>query len=231
MVSTGSGVYMIVDNVSGRRYVGSAVNLRKRRREHWRGLESGKHHSKFMRRCWAVRPQAFEFKVVLYCSRENLLMYEQLLIDGYRPEFNTAQIAGSQQGYKHTAETRLRMSQSRRKDFSPMKGKSHTEETKRKISASRMGKGGDKGWTQERRDRIGAAHKGRERTAEHRAKISATLTGTSTGRGQLSEDQVREVRRLRANHGWGKCRIAKAMGITPSAAYTVLGNHGYLWVT
>lgn len=36
-----SGVYMILDTVSGRRYIGSAVNIPKRWKEHRRGLESG----------------------------------------------------------------------------------------------------------------------------------------------------------------------------------------------
>lgn len=219
MISTGSGVYMIVDNVSGRRYVGSAVNLRKRRREHWRGLESGKHHSKFMRRCWAVRPDAFEFKVVLYCSRENLLMYEQLLIDGYKPEFNSAPKAGSQLGFRMSDESKAKLSEAakRTKNFT---GHKHSEESRKKISDSRKGKGGDKGWTQERRDRISAALKGRVISDDQRAKISAKLTGSK----QSPETIAKRAEKLRGRKmppGFAEATTARLRGVKLSAEHCV----------
>lgn len=225
-----SGVYMIRDTVSGRRYIGSAVSIKKRWKEHRRGLEQGHHHSKFMLRCWRVRPESFEFHVILYCSRENLLMYEQLLIDGYKPEFNSAPKAGSQLGFRMSDESKAKLSEAakRTKNFT---GRKHSEDSKRKISESRKGKGGDKGWTQERRDRISAALKGREISPDMRRRISEKLTGTSTGRGQLTEDQVRGIRVMRSETGWGKCRISKALGIKETTVNAVLGNHAYLWVT
>jgi group I intron endonuclease len=135
-----SGIYTITHVATGRRYVGSAVDLRKRWKEHRRGLDSGKHHSRFLQRQWAKDgADAFKFTVALYCDRENLLMYEQALIDFYMPEYNSAPKAGSQLGYRHSAETRKRMSQARRKDFSPMAGRHHTDETRRRISEKKRG--------------------------------------------------------------------------------------------
>lgn len=224
-----SGIYEIRHKASGRRYVGSAVSIRKRWGDHKRGLGSGRHHSRFLQRAWDKHgEEGFEFKALIFCDRADLLMYEQRFLDAWRPEYNTAPTAGSQMGYRHSDETKKRMSESRPKDFSPMTGKRHTEETKAKISESRKGKGGGV-MSAERRAKIGAAHKGRVIGPEMRAKISATLTGGTTGRGSLSPDQVREIRKLRAT-GLGRIKIGKILGIKPSTVNAVTGNHAYGWV-
>lgn len=224
-----SGLYEIVHVCSGRRYIGSAVNIDKRWREHVRQLSTGKHHSKFMQRVWNKDGKdSFRFSVLIWCARADLLFYEQLCLDSFKPEFNSAPVAGSQLGYRHSDETRRRMSQSRPKDFSPMTGKTHTAETRARISASRKGKGGGPR-SPERLAKIGAAHKGRPKSAEHRAKIAATLKGTKTGRGKLNEGQVREIRRLKEN-GLRKADIAMQMQIRPSWVNTVVDGHAYGWV-
>lgn len=224
-----SGIYQITHIASGRNYVGSAVNLNKRLKEHVRQLNEGCHHSKFMQRVFKKHgADSLSFKILLFCDKKNLIFFEQRAIDTIKPEFNSVPTAGSMLGYKHTAESRRKMSESRAKDFSPFTGKNHTEETKRKISQNRKGKGGT-GWTDERRRKISEAHKGRVITEEQRRKISETLTGTSTGRSNLNEEQVRQVRKLWAS-GLRKCEIAREMGIKPSWVNTVVDGHAYGWV-
>jgi group I intron endonuclease len=228
MAGRDTGIYVIQHLASGRRYVGSAVSFKKRWYEHVNALNAGRHHSSYLMRCWRkYGPDAFTFTVALYCDRENLLMYEQALIDFYRPEFNSNPTAGSMLGFRMTAESKAKLSAAakRTKNFT---GHRHTEESKRRISESRKGKGGGP-MALERRQRIGAAHKGRIISPEMRARISAKLTGTSTGRGYLSAEQVREVRRLKGE-GFGKCRIAARLGIPENAADSVIRNNAYLWV-
>jgi len=225
------GVYVITNDVNGHRYVGSAASFKKRFREHLRQLLNGNHHSRYLQRAWDKHGEAsFSLKPILYCDRNDLIFYEQLAMDSLTPEYNIAPVAGSQLGYRHSEESRRKMSASRRRNpSSPRKGMTHTEETKRLISESRRGKGGC-GWTQQRRDRISAALKGRVISEDSRRLISESLTGRSTGRGSLTPDQVREVRRLK-DVGLGKTRIARHMGISQSAASAVIGRHAYLWVT
>jgi len=225
-----TGVYLIENVANGRRYVGSASSLKKRFREHRRQLDTGKHHSRFLQRAWnKYGPLFFRFTVVAYCSRDDLLFYEQRLIDGLKPDYNTCPIAGSRLGSKHSDETREKLRAARaRNGFSPMKGRKHTPESLAKISANRKGKSSGP-MTQERRDKIGAAHKGRIVTKEQREKISRTLTGTSTGRGQLTEDQVRAIRALDVI-GKRQCEIAKELGILKIRVHTVVRGHGYGWV-
>ena len=222
-----SGIYAIECKANGRRYIGSAVNIAKRWKEHRRGLDNGAHHSRFLMREWNKRgSDAFIFSVLLYCSKENLLMYEQALLDAFKPAYNTNPTAGSMQGFRHREESRQRMSASNNRTGNP--GYRHTEESKKKISENRKGKGGGPR-SAERIEKIRAALKGRIITAEQRAMISKTLTGTRTGRGSLNEYQVREIRELRSC-GLGRIRIAKKIGITASAANSVIGNHAYGWV-
>jgi len=222
------GIYEISHPATGRSYVGSAVNIKKRWKEHRRTLETGKHHSKFMMRTAAKYGiDSLEFKVLLFCSRDNLLMYEQRAIDVIKPEFNSAPIAGSQLGFRMSDESKAKLSEAakRTRNFT---GHRHSEESKALISASRKGKGGGPR-SPERLAKIGAAHKGRPKSAEQKAKISETLSGRSTGRGLLSVEQVLEIRRL-WNDGLRKSEIAKALAVKPSWVNTVVDGHGYSWV-
>lgn len=225
-----TGVYLIENIANGRRYVGSSVTLKKRWKEHQRGLLENKHHSRFLQRAWnKYGPLFFRFTVVAYCSRSDLLFYEQRLIDGLNPDYNTSPIAGSQLGYRHSEETRAKLRAARaRNGFSPMKGRKHTPETLKKISEGRKGKGGGPR-SPERLAKISAALKGRPVTTEMRERISKTLTGTSTGRGNLTEDEVRSIRAL---HSIGKrqCEISKELGIPKTRVHTVVRGHGYGWV-
>lgn len=227
--SLNTGIYEIRNVKNGRRYIGSAVNVSKRWREHLRQLEDGNHHSQFMQRCWNKNgEESFIFRVILACDKENLIMYEQAFLDFHQPEYNSAKLAGSQLGYRHSDESRKKMSKSRKGKPSPRKGVKLSDETKLKISINRKGKGGS-GWTQERRDKISAATKGRVITEEQRAKISSALKGRSTGRGKLTEDQVLDIRSL-AKIGMRQCDIAKEIGIHRSFVHHVVSGSAYRWV-
>lgn len=223
-----SGVYEIKNLVNGKRYIGSAVDFGNRFRQHAQSLKRGDHHSIALQRAWVMYgPFAFQFNKLLVCSKENLIMYEQAAMDAMKPEYNCAPRAGSRLGMKASDEVRKKHAEAARrtKNFS---GKKHTEESKAKISANRKGKGGGPR-SPERLAKISAALKGRIITSEQRAAISAKLTGKSTGRGKLTEDQVREIRRLYES-GMRQCEVAKATGIARKHVHTVVNKHGYTWV-
>lgn len=203
-----SGIYEIVCLLNGRSYIGSAVNIDKRWTEHMRQLETGKHHSKFLQRAFIKHGAAsFAFRVLLYCSKENLLEYEQRAIDGYKPDYNSVQKAGSQLGFKHSDESRRKMSASRGPS-SHMLGKRHTEETKAKISSNRKGKGGG---------------------VYSKERIEKTAAAMRASKGALSESSVRQGRELRAS-GATIQKVSESIGCSFAAAYDFIRGRTFAWV-
>jgi group I intron endonuclease len=211
-----TGIYEIRNLVNGKRYVGSAVSFGNRWRQHAQSLARGDHHSRALQRAWArYSPRAFQFNKLLACSKENLIMYEQICIDALKPEYNCAPKAGSQLGFKHSAEARERMSAANNRRGNP--GHVHTAESKERISANRAGKGGGP-MAAERRAKIGAAHKGRVITEEQRAKISATLTGHKQSAEQI-EKRVQKLRGRKMPPGFAEAASARMKGMVLGSSH------------
>ena len=109
-----TGIYAITHTASGRCYVGSALDFRKRWRVHRHHLRKAKHHSVYLQRAWdRYGEEAFSFRVLLVCAEKNLSDYEQRCIDGlmscHRDHgFNMAPVAGSMRGFKHSEESRAK---------------------------------------------------------------------------------------------------------------------------
>ena len=99
-----TGVYEIKNIVDGRRYVGSAINIFRRWQKHKDPLRKNKHYNLKLQRAWnKYGESSFVFSVLLWCSKENLIRYEQLCIDGlntYHDGYNAAPLAGSCLGAK-----------------------------------------------------------------------------------------------------------------------------------
>lgn len=140
------GIYTITFP-TGARYVGSAVNLRKRWHGHKTELRRGTHKNGRLKRSWNTHGESNAlFAAIIFCSKENLLIYEQLALNALRPGLNICLIAGNALGVKWTEEARAR------------------------ISAKRSGVK----LTPEHRSAIGAAHLGQKRTLEARAAMKAS---------------------------------------------------------
>lgn len=205
-----AGVYVIRNKVNGRRYVGSSMNIPARWKMHSKHLSEGRHHNKFLQRCWNKRcADSFAFETILYCAPDMCLFYEQRAMDCLRPEYNAAPVAGSQLGYKHTEETRKKMSAARRKDFSPFSGKRHTEETRRKISETKTG--------------VKLGKYSPER-------IKKTADGMRKSIGALNESQVLDIRRLKAK-GIKHADVAKQIGCSYWAVADIARNRTFKWVS
>lgn len=209
MINT--GIYEIRNLVNGKRYIGSAVRFCNRWRVHAQSLKRGDHHSVALQRAWNLYgPSAFQFNKLLVCEKKDLILYEQACMDAYSPEYNIVPRAGSQLGYKHSEESRKRMSDSRDKSFSPMKGKKHTDAARVKISANRKGKSLGP-MTAERKAKIAAANKGRVVTPEQRAKISATLMGHKQSADQI-EKRVQKLRGRKMPEGFAEAASKRMTG-------------------
>jgi group I intron endonuclease len=96
----------------------------------------------------------FSLTILEYCDIETVIEREQSYFDALNPEYNVLPLAGSRGGYRHTAESRLKMSEARK----GKPGNPHSEGSKAKLSEAGINN----------TNRVGKIH-----TKEQRAKISA----------------------------------------------------------
>ena len=170
-----AGVYVIENTMNGNIYVGSAVNLRKRKGHHFSALRRGDHHNPHMQRTWDKYGKGiFKFSAKYICEPEECLFWEQCFIDAWEPEYNICPTAGNVLGRKHSAKTKAKMS-------AAAMGHTVSKEVRAKLSAARKGKKLPPR-TREHRDKISASQIGNKRflgkkhSQETRAKMSASAT-------------------------------------------------------
>lgn len=166
---TGSGIYSIRHIESGLMYVGSAVNIAQRFRQHKSDLNLGKHHSSRLQRSWSkYGPDAFIFEIIEIVDRpEDLIEREQYHIDitgCVSPGgFNMRPKAESNLGKKFDEQVRLNMSLAgkSRKPTSPEARANNSAARKRNPI------------TPEQRAKMAAGNVGKKRSLEGRANMSA----------------------------------------------------------
>lgn len=180
MAELNTGIYEIVNTINGKRYVGSAVTIRGRFAVHRMMLRRGEHHSPKLQRSWDKHGEvAFAFRKLLVCSRENLLMYEQIAMEALQPEYNILRVAGSALGHKWN-EAQREEARVRNTERNPFKGRKHSPETLALMAAVKVGKPSPiKGRARSPGavEKTAAFHRGRRRSDETRAKIAAKARG------------------------------------------------------
>jgi hypothetical protein len=92
------GVYAIISTSSGRQYVGSSVDVYRRRQQHLSKLKAGKHHARHLQEEFTKNGQSgFRFKILETVSNVEILRQrEQYWIDisgAHKKGFNTSPIA------------------------------------------------------------------------------------------------------------------------------------------
>ena len=115
-----SGIYEILCIPTGKRYIGSAIDLRCRLRDHRAYLRRSNHHNRYLQRAWnKYGENKFVFRILLYCHKADLIFYEQRAIDLYqvfdsKQGYNLSPTAGSQLGYKHYESTKKKIGKNSR---------------------------------------------------------------------------------------------------------------------
>lgn len=107
-----AGVYALTCTSTGEQYIGSTIALGQRKRQHAHALRAGIHKSTRLQQAWErFGARAFKFRVLLVCRPEDRHMYEQLVLDAYRPAFNRSPTATSSRGVAYSDETKERLKQ------------------------------------------------------------------------------------------------------------------------
>lgn len=171
-----SGIYAIVNKINGKRYIGSASNIRNRWYAHQMLLRNGNHHSIHLQRAWSKYGENnFSFIVVEYCDKSALIQREQYHFNTMQPEYNTAKFAlTSMLGSRHTASTITKISTSH-------KGITHSDEARKKMSLSRRGVKRQP-HTEETKLKMSLASKGKPKSIVHKLALALAKLGKKRGR-------------------------------------------------
>lgn len=136
-----SGVYRINKIITGKSYIGSAIDLSRRFSNYYsiKYLEY-KPNSRINRALLKYGYENFNLEILEYCNKENVINREQYYIDFFKPEYNILQIAGSSLGFKHSSYSKLIMSDLKIVERNGMFNKKHTKETCESISFTLKGR-------------------------------------------------------------------------------------------
>ena len=160
------GIYAIVNTRTGRRYIGSSVDILRRWADHVRCFKRGRHVNRSLQRTWnAYGSRVFQLVTIEEVIRfEDLLCREQFHIDSSSNLYNVALTAGrplSTKGTKSSEATRAKL-RAAWKTRAPV-----SAETRAKVSAA-----------------LKARYHGQpmpQMSADTIAKMAATKTGRKTG--------------------------------------------------
>lgn len=163
-----SGIYQIYNLENGHRYVGSAVNLPKRKTQHFNSLARGIHENRYLQNAFNLYGRdKFVFLILLFCEQFELLRYEQYFLDTIHPEYNICKLAGSSLGIKMSDEFREKC---RLAHF----GKKLPQETIEKLRQAHIGQKR----SLEARERMSIWQKGKKKSPELIEKMRLAKTGT-----------------------------------------------------
>jgi len=133
-------VYQIRNEINNDRYIGVAVNLGRRKKEHLRFLDNNKHNNKNLQEAWnEYGGNHFIFEVIQVCDVSERMSIEQKIIDENKNKgdyhlYNIALISSppSRLGCKLSKVTRMKM-------IMAHMGHTTSEETKQKIGKGTAG--------------------------------------------------------------------------------------------
>lgn len=179
------GIYAIINNVNGKQYIGSTVNINKRFIEHKYGLRANRHFNQHLQRAWnKYGEKAFEFKVLQTCLVDELLDVEQNWIDCKDDLYNICPFAHSTLGRELTEEHKRKISQTNM-------GHPVTDEMREKFKQNYASNNKIKEYIQSKKgdseywESIGFTWKGKKHSEESRKKMSESNKGrTSPNKGK-----------------------------------------------
>ena len=186
-----TGIYILENLLNGNIYVGSSKNLNRRKAQHLCALRNDYHHNLHLQSAFnKYGEENFVYRVLIICDVENLLFFEQLLLDKYKPQYNKREIAESNYGYKHSKEARKNMSDAHIGNKNP-----HNKEWREKMSK---------------------ILKGRPLSKEHRNKLSSARLASSKVRNMYKDENYKSTHSKNMKLVWKKRR----RGILPMPNYS-----------
>lgn len=174
----GCFIYSIVRKGTDKCYVGSTTRKQGRKKEHFRLLRAGKHHSSYLQNSWnKYGEEAFIFKVLAKCSESERKATEMLWIENSNSCYNMWRVVEG--NFTPSKATRRRLKESH-------KGLQPSPEARANHRAAMS--------SIEVRTKLADAQRGKVLSTETRAKMSKSHTGR----------KVSEETRCSMRAGWLK---------------------------
>lgn len=135
---TTSGIYAITNVQTLKFYIGSAVNLQKRRCQHFSALNGNRHTNIKLQNSFNKHGQdAFAWEVLEYCNKKKLIEREQCYLDSTQCfkdgiGYNICPSAGSRFGATINDNSRIKVSQAQRKRYESKEERQKTSEANKK---------------------------------------------------------------------------------------------------
>jgi len=142
-----SGIYMLTNKLTKDIYIGQSTDLSNRFINYF-NLSYLKSKDSFIisRALIKYGYSNFSLTILEYCGAKllsDLTIREQYYFDKLNPEYNILKIAGSSLNFKHSEETKTKISKSLKgvyvKENSALYGRIHSEETKELMSLKKIG--------------------------------------------------------------------------------------------
>jgi len=139
------GIYRIINIKNGKFYIGSSINITKRWYDHKRTLRKGIHDNDYLQKSWnKYGENNFEFNIIEIIENvTDLLIREQYHLDVMKPfdkdkTYNICGFANNMLGFKHSDETKMKLSKIHKGNKYNL-GNKHSDETKKMMSISHTG--------------------------------------------------------------------------------------------
>lgn len=108
------GIYMLINLVNGKRYIGSSINVAQRLWEHRSTLRHNKHSNAHLQKAWNKYGEgAFEYQILEKCQEDDRFEREQFYVNTLNPEYNICKDVV--QNPPVSEETRKKHSETRKK--------------------------------------------------------------------------------------------------------------------
>jgi group I intron endonuclease len=157
-------IYKATNKINGKCYIGQTIGkLKKRKSEHLYRSKNDNNNNNFYNAINKYEWKNFKWEVLCECESLNELNEMEFhyikQYDSYNNGYNLTFGGDATYGYKHTEETKKKLSKL-------FKGRKMSKEWKQKISASKMGQTGDKcpvfgiPKTEDHKKKIGKSHIG-----------------------------------------------------------------------
>lgn len=243
-----SGIYMIVNELKGKSYIGSSVNVYKRWSNHKYLLKKGKHHNIKLQNSWNKYKEInFKWAFIEPVIDINILLKrEQSWINIFNPSLNIVRKIQENTKRHRREEGKVKMAEFMRgnqyakgksntvtqevKDriSAKLKGTRHSEESYEKMAATNFGK---KHTEEAINNMVLAQRKRIDRGENVKNKEIATSSlihrkGEDINTVKLNPDKVIEIRKL-YSEGKSGCELAKLFGVNDCTIYHVVHRRSW----